>query len=80
VPDYRDLVIEILADSEAMLLSWIEDLISDRDAYRLLAQHAIHHCHAQYAQLTRLRTGHERLIAEYRVLREQTITCDLEAM
>ena len=37
-PDYRECVIEALADSESALLDRIVELTIERDAYRLVAQ------------------------------------------
>jgi hypothetical protein len=67
--DSRDLVIEMLAHSEATLLDELVEVVAQRDAYRLLAHEAIHHCHAKHVELARLRIGHERLIGEYRAFR-----------
>jgi hypothetical protein len=62
-PDYRDLVIEEIGDSEAALLDRIVDLVIERDGYRLLAQQAIHALHAREIQVTRLRES-QRLLRE----------------
>jgi hypothetical protein len=68
--DYRDLVIEELADSEAALLDQIVDLVRERDAYRLLAQQAIHALHDGELQTRRLRES-LRLMREERRCRVQ---------
>jgi hypothetical protein len=43
--DYRDYVIEVLADSEASLLDHVVDLTLERDGYRLLSHHLLHVFH-----------------------------------
>lgn len=43
--DYRDCVIEALADNEASLLDHVVDLTLERDAYRLLSHHLLHVFH-----------------------------------
>jgi hypothetical protein len=53
--DYRDLVIEVLADSEAGLIERVHVLAAERDSYRILARAAIHYAHAQHLELLRLR-------------------------
>jgi hypothetical protein len=63
--DYRDLVIETLADSEAALLDCIVDLTVERDSYRLLAQQAIHALHDREIEMRRLRES-LRLLREDR--------------
>lgn len=71
--DYRDLVIETLADAEAELIDRVVDLMIERDACRLLEQQAIHALHALTVERDRLRASHHRLIDEYRHLRAQTL-------
>ena len=67
--DYCDMVLEELALSEAGLLERAGEPEADRDAYRMLAQQAIHQRHAVTQRLCRLRAQHCRLIDEYRTLR-----------
>lgn len=67
--DYRDLVIEMLVDSEADLLERPAHREADVDAYRLLALEAIHRLHDVTNQRNRLRAQHYRLLDEYRTLR-----------
>lgn len=54
-----------------------EDLIvaalQDAEAYRTALQVAIHQLHNLTRQLDRLREQHQRLVAEYRYLRERTM-------
>lgn len=71
--DYRDLAIEMLADSEAELLDRGVDLMIERDPYRTLARTAIHELHALTVKRDRLRAQHHRLLDEYRTLRAQTM-------
>lgn len=71
--DYRDLAIETLADAEAELLDRVVDLMIERDAYRLLAQQAIHRLRELTVERDQLRASHHRLIDEYRTLRAQII-------
>jgi len=68
--DNRDNVSEEFARVEA-LLDMIVSLTSERDAYRLLAKQAIHHCHALYADVAGLRAHYKRLLSDIRVLRSQ---------
>lgn len=64
--DYRELVIEMLADSEAALIERVVGLTIERDSHRLLAQHAIHFLHTQHVELKRLREQHSHLLHAYR--------------
>jgi hypothetical protein len=57
-------------DCEA-LLDRVVDLTCERNAYRLVAQQAIHYCHALYDDLTALRVRYKRLLGDLRVLRAQ---------
>lgn len=70
--DDRDLVIREFADAEAALLDHVAALETEREAYRLLAQLAIH---ALYA-ITHapIHEQHERLLDEHRHLREQIMS------
>ncbi len=67
--DYRDIVIEELADAEALLLERVESLEEDVQSYRLLAQEAIHALHDLARERDRRRERHHRLLDEY-ALRE----------
>jgi hypothetical protein len=73
VRDSADLVIEMLADSEAELIDRVVDLMIERNAYRTLAQHAVHALHDMTIERDRLRTSQHRLINEYRPLRVKTL-------
>jgi hypothetical protein len=73
VRDYRDTVIEELAASEAALIERVVVLEADRQAYRALAQAAIHSLHALTGERDRGRATQHRLLHEYRELREQTV-------
>ena len=65
--DHRDLVIEHLVDSEAALLDQIVALTAERDAFRALAQEALHY-------IRNLHAAHQRLRAEFRACRAATIS------
>ena len=65
---------------EELLLERLAELRAERDAYRLVARQAIHFCHAQHLELTRLRAGQQRLLSECRAIREQTKARELEAV
>jgi hypothetical protein len=67
--DHRDLCIEALADSEAALLARIEELETERAAYRVLAQESLHALHALTRKYDRLTDRLRALVAELRVLR-----------
>ena len=71
--DYRDIVIEELADAEALLLERVASLEADVQSYRLLAQEAIHALHDLARERDRLRERHHRLLNEYRALREDLL-------
>jgi hypothetical protein len=53
--------VEAAAKHDTTLLDAIVELTCERDAYRLLAKQAIHHCHALYEELRLLRARHGRL-------------------
>lgn len=72
--DYRDLVIAQFADDERQLLERLASAEDDRDAYRALAQQAIHSLHDLTARHERLRELHARLADDYRHLRVQLLT------
>lgn len=71
--DYRDLVIAELAENEAALQERVVSLTADVDAYRLMAQRAIHALAEVTNEYERLRTQHHRLAEEYRYYRTATI-------
>jgi hypothetical protein len=71
--DCRDIVITDLADAEAALLECLAWITADRNAFRVLAQQAIHQLHHEAQQLRKLRAQHHRLLDEYRHLRAQLI-------
>lgn len=71
--DYRDTVIEQLADAEATLTDQIVELTVWRDTFRELAQQAIHALHELTVEHNQLRERDRRLLAEYRALRVQTM-------
>lgn len=75
----RDLAIEALADEQIGLEDQIVHLTADRDAYRELAQRAIERVHSLTATVNRLREQHQRLVDEYRALRERTMRDALES-
>jgi hypothetical protein len=74
--DYRDDVIEMLAESESELRARVADLESDRDLAMDIARAAIHHCHNLTVQLDALGERHERLQGAYRDLCARIITAD----
>lgn len=69
-PDYRDLVIEMFADSEANLAALAHSLADDVDRYRLVAQAAIDALGTVHRQLERVTAERFRLEDECRRLRE----------
>lgn len=71
--------IEAMKDMLA-LMDEILRLMAERDAYRMVAQQAIHHCHEKHLDSVRLRASHERLLDEYRALREQVLARAKEAV
>lgn len=77
--DSHDLVIDMLADSEAALMDGLVDLVIERDAYRLVAQQAIHALHDLARERDRLRAAHDRLIDEYRTLRARIVQREIAA-
>ena len=70
--NHRDLTIADLAASEAEFIDQIVELTASRDAFRELAQQAIHTLQDLTVKRDQLRVQHQELIAEYRALREQT--------
>jgi hypothetical protein len=78
--DYRDFVIEALADSEAALRDQLIDLTIERDSYRGLSRAAVHQLYDLATRLDRLREQHHRLLDEHRhLLRAQTMAPRMEA-
>ena len=69
--DYRDAVIEALADSEDALLRRIVELMIERDTYRLIAVQAVHALCDRRQQRDRLREQHHCLLDERRLARTQ---------
>jgi hypothetical protein len=74
--DYRDLVIEDFADTEAALLADLEHwatraLMAEREGetYRLLAGAAIHHAHDSQQRLVVVEGRYHRALDEARRLR-----------
>jgi hypothetical protein len=61
--DYRDLVIAQLADDEI-------DALDAAATWRAIARAAMHELHERDRELTRLREQRDRLLGEYRALRE----------
>jgi hypothetical protein len=72
--DYKDDVIEQLADENAALRARVEDLGSERDVVMQIAQAAIHYCNALNVRLDAIGERHERLHDAYRHLRERIMT------
>jgi predicted nuclease with TOPRIM domain len=71
--DYRDLVIEMLADAEAALLEHVASLEADVATYRELTCAAFDALQRLTHQHDRLREQHQRLLDEYRSFRERTL-------
>ena len=69
VRDYRDLCIADLAQSEAALCERNAALEREREAYRLLAQEAIHALHALTCERDRLRCRLRLVVNELRARR-----------
>lgn len=53
--DYRDTVIETLADREDAQFTRVVELTIERDAYRLVALEAVARLHGQHVEIERLR-------------------------
>jgi hypothetical protein len=68
---YCAMVIEELALAEAELLERVAHLEADLDAFRMLAQEAIHALASLTSQLDQLRRQHHHLLDECRTLRAQ---------
>lgn len=71
--DFRDLVIADLAADEAKLVERLALAGADRDAWREMAQAAIHELADITQQHRRLREQHHRLLDEFRTVRAQTM-------
>jgi hypothetical protein len=71
--DYKDLAVELLADSEAALQERVANLEQDIAVYRELVQQALTVVHDVTIERDRLREQHHRLLDEYRHLRIQTM-------
>lgn len=67
--DYRDLVIETLLESEAMLQERVAGLEADIDVYRELVSVGLEQAHERETAIRRLRDQYHRLVAEHRALR-----------
>lgn len=68
-----ELVIQALAAENAELRERLDNVQDDVVTYREVTQQAIHALHDITEAQARLRQQHERLIEEYRRLREQII-------
>ena len=68
VMDSRDLTIEALAHSEALLTERVADLTSERDSYRALMQGALDALHELTVERDRFRTRVSRLLKELRAV------------
>jgi len=62
-----------LADSDEILHERIASLEEDVQCYRLLAQQAIHALYEFTKRVEASRARYERLVDEYRTLREQVL-------
>jgi hypothetical protein len=63
----------MLAESEVEQADRVINLIIEREAYRTLAQEAIHALHDMTIERDQLRTSQHRLINEVRALRLKTL-------
>lgn len=63
--DYRDMVIETLADAEV-------DALDSAGTWREIARAAIGKLHEQRVEIERLREQHYRVLDQYRALRART--------
>ena len=70
--DHRDLVIEALADSEAALLGRLEELETERAAYRVVAQESLHALHRLTVKYDRVTARLRAIVDELRELRGGT--------
>lgn len=68
-PDYRDLVIQDFADSEANLVALVESLRHDVDIYRRIANTVMTALQAEYQTTIKLRAEVHRLRDENTRLR-----------
>lgn len=76
--DYRDTVIETLADSEAALREQVKRLAeravlaeAERDAYRLLSVQGLHYVHRLQGELATMTERYHRALDHTRALREE---------
>ena len=83
--DYRDVVIETLAESEAALLDQIATLAdravhaeADREAYRLIAVQAIHHICGLRAESDSTTERYHRSLEDARGLRVRLLQADAQ--
>lgn len=65
MPDYRDMVIEALAEAEI-------DALDAAGTWREIARAAIAKLHEQHVEMKRLRAQHYRVLDQYRALRVRT--------
>jgi hypothetical protein len=66
VNNYRDLVIDALADAEAALSARVVELVLERDSYWLLARAGIKALHGVTLERDQLRATNRRLLDLYR--------------
>lgn len=71
--DYRDDVIEELANSEAAIRAELMETRTDRDAYRAVAVVSIHHAHDLQTENRRLRRHLDALREQVRRLRDANL-------
>ena len=71
--DYRDDVIEALADYCARLEDERDNLAAERNAYELVAKESLHYCRELGVLLRAERERRLQLLNEYRHLRERTL-------
>jgi len=71
--DYRDLVIEDFAETEANLVALAHSLDADRERYRMVAQAAIDALGDVHRKLERVTAERDRLRDETRMLREESL-------
>ena len=74
--DSRALILLLLEEFGAREAASLEDRVDailDAQAYRTLAQEALHVLYRQHRKYDRLYEQHERLVEEYRYLREQVL-------
>jgi hypothetical protein len=74
MPDYRDVLISELADSEACLRDHVAELIIERGTWSLIARRAIHLLHERHVELERLRARHHAVLDELRRYTARAVT------